>query len=223
MNSSNAYAFEQKKREPNLSVWKKKNAPKGITPSDIHHFWEILYYIRIARLTSKRKYWSKGFHWMPSHPICSVNGMTRDRLEFLWRNIHCSHATTDDFEEDSDDGLGDNEELMELQMERFQRDQDPNVSESDENLAVGEENEEVTNNADSVWNFKIRPVVDHLRTKSNEIIFILAAFHALDEMMIRFSGRSVETHRIKQANQGRLQFFCSSNEEWNCNKNRSRW
>ena len=33
--------------------------------------------------------------------------------------------------------------------------------------------------------------------KSNEIIFILGSFHALDEMMIRFSGQSIETHRIK--------------------------
>ena len=37
------------------------------------------------------------------------------------------HATSDDFEEDSQDELSDDEELMELQIERNQQDQDPNV------------------------------------------------------------------------------------------------
>ena len=105
--SSNAYAFERKRREPNLSAWKKKNASKEITPSDILHFLAILYYIGIVRLPSKQDYWSKGFHWLPSHPICSVNGMTRERFEFLWRNFHCNHATSDDFEEDGQDELED--------------------------------------------------------------------------------------------------------------------
>ena len=35
VNSSNTCAFEQKRRELNFSAWKKKNATKEITPSDI--------------------------------------------------------------------------------------------------------------------------------------------------------------------------------------------
>ena len=76
VNSSNAYVFERKRREPILSAWKKKNATKEITPSGILQFLAILHYIGIVRLPSKTFYWSKGYHWMSSHPICSTNGVS---------------------------------------------------------------------------------------------------------------------------------------------------
>ncbi len=38
VNSSNAYAFERKWREPNLKSWKNKTVTKTITPSYIYHF-----------------------------------------------------------------------------------------------------------------------------------------------------------------------------------------
>ena len=121
VNSSNANAFERKRREPNLSVWKKKNITKEVTLSDILHFLAILFYVGIVQLPSKQDYWSTGFHWMPSHPICSVNEIFCERFGFLWKNFHCNHATNDYFEEDVQDELGDDED-GELQMERVQRD-----------------------------------------------------------------------------------------------------
>ena len=77
---------------------------------------------------------------MPSHPQCKWY-TTCEQFEFLWRNFHCNHATSDDFEEDNQNELDDDEELLDLKMERVQRDQDPNVSEGNETL-VDVKNEE---------------------------------------------------------------------------------
>ena len=201
VNSSNAYAFERKRREPNMKSWKNKTATKIITPSDIYQFFAILYYFGIVKLPSKRDYWAKGYHWMPSHPICTANNMNRERFEFLWRNFHCNHATSDDFletENGVDDDLDDEDQLIELQLERVQRDQDHNIQEDDDDDLVEEEQDSTAeDNQKLIWYQKVKPVVDHIRAKSCGLIFILGTFHALDEMMIRFSGRSVETHRIK--------------------------
>ena len=79
---------------------------------------------------------------MPSYPICSVNVMTCERFEFLWRNFHCNHATSDGFEENDQSELDDDEELMELQTDRVQYDLDLNVSKGDEILADDENEEE---------------------------------------------------------------------------------
>ena len=75
-----------------------------------------------------------------------------EKFKFIWWNFHCNHATSDDFEEDNQNELDDDEELLDLKMERVQRDQDPNVSEGDETL-IDDENEEslaIDNNDDSV-------------------------------------------------------------------------
>ena len=197
VNSSNAYAFERRRREPSLSIWKNKRASKQITASDINHFIALLYYFGIVQLPSKRDYWSKNHHWMPSHPICCVNGMTRDRYEYLWRHFHCNCATDDDFTSSTDDVEEENndEELIELQVERVQRDQEAQIGDDeDPNL---DEDETPETEESGVWYEKIKPLVDHMREKSQDLIFVLGTFLALDEMMIRFMGRSKETHRMK--------------------------
>ena len=84
----------------------------------------------------------------------------------------------------------DDEQIIEQRVERVQRDQQ---DAGDAENVVADDDEKV----ELLWYHKVKPVVDHIRKKSLELIFILGTFLALDEMMIRFCGRSIETHRIK--------------------------
>ena len=40
-------------------------------------------------------------------------------------------------------------------------------------------------------------MIDHIRDVSKDLVFVLGTTLSLDEMMIRFFGRSSETHRMK--------------------------
>ena len=191
VNSSNAYMYERKRREPNRACFKRTQTSKQFTAETIYHFIAILYYFGVVKLPSKVDYWDVQSIWMPSHPICNVNGMTRARFEFLWRHFHCNHSTAEDFEEIVDDSEElDDEELVETDLERVQHEQ--------EDL---ERNEEAIENEITIekktWYNKIEPIVTHVRIKSLALIFTLGTFLAIDEMMVRFSGKSMETHRIK--------------------------
>ena len=112
---------------------------------------------------------------------------------------HCNHGTSDDFlekENGVDDDLDDEEQMIELQIERVQCDQDHDIQ-KDDDLMEEVQDSTTQDNQNSIWYQKVKPVVDHIRAKSCGLIFILGTFHALDETMIRFSGRSVGNHRIK--------------------------
>ena len=89
------------------------------------------------------------------------------------------------------------DQLIELQLERVRRDQDHNIQEDNDDLVEEEQDSTAEDNQNSIWYQKGKPVVDHVRAKSCGLFFILGTFHALHEMMIRFSGRLVKTHRIK--------------------------
>ena len=96
--------------------------------------------------------------------------------------------------DDDEDEQDNDQELIELQVERVQRDQEAEIGD-DENPDLEEDTPDTEES--KVWYEKIKPLVDHMRVKSQDLIFILGTFLALDEMMIRFMGRSVETHRMK--------------------------
>jgi len=97
VNSSNAYMFERRRREPKLSCFKSQKTSRAFTSSCIYHFLAIIYYFGMVRLPSKRDYWERGIYWMPTHPICKINELNREKFEFLWRHFHCNHATEDNF------------------------------------------------------------------------------------------------------------------------------
>eukprot|EP00593_Proboscia_inermis_P000329 CAMPEP_0171296326 /NCGR_PEP_ID=MMETSP0816-20121228/4979_1 /TAXON_ID=420281 /ORGANISM="Proboscia inermis, Strain CCAP1064/1" /LENGTH=128 /DNA_ID=CAMNT_0011769667 /DNA_START=287 /DNA_END=673 /DNA_ORIENTATION=- len=40
-------------------------------------------------------------------------------------------------------------------------------------------------------------LIDHIKTVILSLIYVLGTFLSLDEMMIRFFGRSIETHQMK--------------------------
>ena len=154
----------------------------------------------IVRMPAMIDYWSKEcYQWMPSHPICYVNGMTRQRFEFLWRHFHSNHATDVDFTVDAEEVENESDDddiIVDQSVERVQREQDIMQSDFD----IGDEDEEQQEEKQiekQLWYHKVKPVVEHMRQKSLDLIYILGTYLALDEMMIRFCGRSEETHRIK--------------------------
>ena len=83
-------------------------------------------------------YWSKNHHWMPTYPICCVNGMTRDKYEYIYCHFHCNCATDDDFISSTDDDDEQDRELTELQVERVQRDHEAEIGD-DENPNLAED------------------------------------------------------------------------------------
>lgn len=128
--------------------------------------------------------------------------MTRDRFNFIWRHFHITAPDEleeeDDLQDDEDDTL----DLVEQTCERVVQDQE-NEGIFDENKTNEEDNESTSNETEGsttpelVWFQKLKPFIDHVRLISANLIWILGTFLSLDEMMIRFMGRSAETHRIK--------------------------
>ena len=87
--------------------------------------------------------------------------MNCERFEFIWRNFHCNHTTSDDFlkkENGLDDDLDDEDQMIELQIEMVQRDQDHDIHEDDD---LVEEVQESTaqDSQNSIWYQKVKPVV----------------------------------------------------------------
>ena len=83
---------------------------------------------------------------MPSHPIDTTNNMNRERF-------HCNHAPSDDFletENGVDDDLDDEDQLIELQLERVQRDQDHNIQEEIDDLVEEEQDYTAEDNQNSI-------------------------------------------------------------------------
>ena len=63
---------------------------------------------------------------MPTHEVCNMNGMTRNRFRFLWRHLHINHADIDDEYDNVGDGGDDEEEehIVEMTLERVQVEED---------------------------------------------------------------------------------------------------
>lgn len=205
-NSGNAYRAARLASEPNLHCWSKKSYSHPFTNSCIYHFLALIYYFGICKLPCKDDYWSTE-HYMPKHSIEQELGMTKGRFQFMWRHFHVYVPTNMHDEDDvlNGDDSSDEEdnggELVEQTMERVQREQE--TAEVNENSDLEEEDEENQEQPDeeeqnnNVWFDKLKPLIDHVRAVSYELIHTLGTYLSLDEMMIRFMGKSLETHRIK--------------------------
>ena len=82
-------------------------------------------------------------------------------------------------------------------MERVVQDQ---AAEGNEEEEEEENNKDKANTSEAnknLWFRKISPMVDYVCKVSKSLIFCLGTILSLDEMMIRFSGRSLQTHRVK--------------------------
>ena len=199
-NHSNSYVDECKRRYPKLDVWKRRTDSRPINISYIYQFISIIYYNGIVRLPSKEDYWSNE-PLMSTHDLCIQLGMSRNRFRFLWRFFHCNFPIETDFDEveQSDVGGGANEEeetvMVQQVIERVQREQEEDDNEDeifDDGGAIDQ-----NRTKQSVWFNKLEPFINHFRQVSESLIFTLGTKLSFDEMMIRFMGRSNETHRVK--------------------------
>lgn len=134
--------------------------------------------------------------------------MSRNRFEFMWRHSHISddfnsQEDVDNTQSNDEGGDDDEETLVEVVMERVQRDQeDAEMIETSEdkdndNVEDNKEQEEQEQTATIIWFLKLRPSIDHVREVSFSLIFTLGTILSFDEMMIRFTGRSIEMYRMK--------------------------
>ena len=62
---------------------------------------------------------------------------------------------------------------------------------------MDEEDVEEKEEENEVWFDKVKFLIDHIRSVSMNLIWVLRTFMSIDEMMIRFMGRSTQTHRVK--------------------------
>ena len=92
-------------------------------------------------------------------------------------------------DEASEDADGDDEDSDdECERENMQ---DTPTNSTQQNTSEG------TNTEPPRWFAKVSPLVDHVRLVSLFFVVVLGTCIAIDEMMIRFGGRSGHTHRIK--------------------------
>ena len=214
VSSSNNYIDSRKYNQPDLYCWKDSKISSAITLSNMYHFFAILYYFGIAIMPSKSDYWTTK-EWMPDHPIVQEFGMTRRRFEFIWRHFHPSFDELDKNELKNDTS---EEEKTSSNKQDEDNDEDDNSSEEgsviDERIeadqvlpgtnSILEEDQNDTSihstqqsSEKKVWYDKLTWVINHIRDVSQDFIFVLGTILSLDEMMIRFFGRSKETHRMK--------------------------
>ena len=200
--SSNRYIDARRVSHPDLYCWKDTKVSSPITVSNMYHFFAMMYYFGIVEMPSKSDYWSTR-QWMPLHPIVKEFGMTQRRYEFIWRHFHPSFDSVEEEsldkeeeEEESSDVVND-EDFITIGLERIQLDEENNdVSNQDEEEDQVNEDEQASNKK-KVWYEKLTWIIDHVRDISKEFVFVLGTTLSLDEMMIRFYGRSLETHRMK--------------------------
>jgi hypothetical protein len=70
------------------------------------------------------------------------------------------------------------------------------ISEDDKS-DVEDNNNDINADVKLLWYHKIQFLVEHVRVISQSFVFQLGTYLAIDEMMIKYSGRSKETIRIK--------------------------
>ena len=192
--NSNKYIEDRKKSFPDLDCWKRKKDCRPITVGCVYQFIAIIYYMGIVKLPDKDDYWSND-KWMPEHPVCNEFNMTRNRFRFIWRHIHVNH-TNDDLEDDVVDDDG-NQTEVEVSMDRVDREQDDELSTDTVSNDGDDDSDDDCVAKKDVWFSKIAPLIDHFRNVSEDLTYFLGSNLSLDEMIIRFGGRSNETHRIK--------------------------
>ena len=123
----------------------------------------------------------------------------------MWRHFHLNF---DDDDDDDDENENDEEVDVDIRLGRNRMDNNDN---DDDIKNVDEEKKK------NVWFKKLVPIVEHFRNTSLSLVFTLGSNVAIDEMIIRFRGRSNETHRIKNKPIGEgYKFFVVSETDGYC-------
>eukprot|EP00957_Ditylum_brightwellii_P196498 14972069-Ditylum_brightwellii.AAC.1 len=152
----------------------------------------------VVNLPSTGDYWLS-HPCMPHHSVMTEHGMSRDHFYFMWWHFHIYDNKEIDVEEEE----GDDEESIskeeytadEWYLEHVVHDEEyeyENDEEEDEDCNAGESDEGSPG-----------------QTKQQ-----LGTFLSLDEMMMRFGGRSLETRHMKNKPIGEsYKFFCLATKE----------
>ena len=129
------------------------------------------------------------------HAITHKLGMNCGCFEFLWRHFHINEPEeNEELEGDKESNNNDDDkEGVGLTFDRVQRKQQNNEAPEEEEE---DEDKEVFPKK-NVWYSKLSMLIDHVCEVSFACIYILGTILSFDEMMIRFCGRSVETHRMQ--------------------------
>ena len=141
--------------------------------------------------------------------------MSRDRFDFLWRNIHISDIITvdeylnPDVTDKTNQKNSDGEIIPEsdwARQEFVEEDLDTPPAEEEQDDSNDDEEEE---EEDTDWYAKAKRMLDHVNALSKEMCLYPGTALSIDEMMKLFKGRSVMTHRMKKKpNQRRIQILC---------------
>lgn len=176
VDATNSYAASRlppSKREP-------------ITRAELLRFYAIYYYMGLVRLPSRKDYWKGGTDtFWPTHQPCL--SLTRERFEYIWRNLHfvggssAPDEETNINEDEEDDPPGFEDAEDEVEEDSSEPSDDPE--------------EEVQ--ADTRWYKKAALFLDHVSAMSKRICKFPGSRLSIDEMMKRFKGRSLATVRMK--------------------------
>ena len=187
---SNAYARVQKRSSRN----DKSLADPDIRAGEILTFLGIYYYMGVVRLPARRDYWVVDPKW-PKHPL--TGKMTRGRFDYIWRNLHLVAPDDEDVAETTsaekaDEEVDGGDDRIDIEICRVQHDM-----ESEESDDQDSDDSFMFNVTENVWFSKVSPLVDHVRSTSLKVIACHSKWLSLDEQMVRFRGRSIETYRMK--------------------------
>ena len=121
---------------------------------------------------------------------------------FMWRHFHMNTPSKDDHvhtEDDEDDSNGNEDDLHFATMERIVQDQLEQQHEELENSEdkTAEQTNKKNEEEVKLWFDKVKPFINHFRAVSMAMVFTLGTLLSIDEMMIRFMGRSGETHKMR--------------------------
>ena len=101
------------------------------------------------------------------------------------------------------DNDGDDDEFIEQSVEIIKKEQgdgddkDDDTSEDEDDNRSEDANEDESKPANkTVWFEIMQIVINHMREVNFHLIYVLGTILFLDEMMIQFMGRSLETYRI---------------------------
>ena len=102
-----------------------------VTPSDLCHFFAMVYCMGVVRLPCKKDYWRLDHDFWPLHP--PAQNITRKMFMHIWRHLHFVGANTEqDEEEDVDDDSDEDEDEDEDGNDTEEEEED----EPEEDIAV---------------------------------------------------------------------------------------
>ena len=142
---------------------------KGIEPCDIFMFFAVTMYMGVVRLPSVEAYW-KPDKCLPDHFF--TKDISFFRYSMLWR---CIHITPPD---------GGANEIEDTDDASFMDDDDEDGTFGDHTIK------------DERWFQKVGPLFDHVRRVCKTLV-VPGGRLAIDEMMVRFFGRSAQTFRMR--------------------------